>query len=91
MPRKPAFCRPVHGDAEHRLPGPARLADSHAGVLDAVAPFVVVEIVGFAVGDDQQQPAFAALLCQIGRGMTDRRAEAGVKAGTQRGDALFDL
>ena len=46
----------VDGDAEDRVAEAPRLADGARRVLDAVASLVVVEIVGLAVGKDEQQP-----------------------------------
>ena len=43
----------VDRDAEHRLALAARLANRHVGILDAVAAFVVIEVVWLAVGDHE--------------------------------------
>ena len=47
----------VDGDAEGKevlVPG---LEDSHAGIFHPVAPLVVVQVVGLAVGEDEQDTA----------------------------------
>ena len=77
----------VHRDAEQPETGPPRLLDRHARVLDGVAALVVVDVVGLAVGQQQQQPVRVRTLVQQRRRVADSRAHAGVAAGLQRLDA----
>ena len=72
------------------MPGAAGLAHGHGAVLDPVPALVVVEVVGLAVGDDEEQPSAPPLRRKPGRGVADAGAEAGVEARGQRGDARLD-
>ena len=47
----------------------------------------MVDVVGLAVGEHQQQVLALGLVGEFGRGMAHRRADARVVAGLQRGDA----
>ncbi len=46
----------VDGDGEDRLSETARLHHGAPRILDAVAAFVMVEIIGLAIREDKQQP-----------------------------------
>ena len=77
----------VDGDAEGRQAGVARGLHRVAGVFQAVAALVVVDVVGLAVGQQQQQALALGTRRQAQRGMADRRADAGVVARPDRADA----
>ena len=59
----------IDGQAEHGDALAARLGDRLARVFDAVRPFVDVDVVRLAVGEDQQEPARRAVR---GRGRRSR-------------------
>ena len=81
----------VDGDAENRLAAPTRLLRRMARVLDAETPFIMIEIVGLAVGDHQQQLARIGPLAESERGMAHGGAEARIKTRLERRDARVDL
>ena len=49
------MCLGVDCDREHGMSRPARFPDGASAVLDPIAAIVVVEVVGFAVGQHEQQ------------------------------------
>ena len=53
----------------------------HAAVFDAVAAFVMVKVIGFAIGDDQKQAALAGLFGKAFGDMADRRPKPRIVAG----------
>src|SRR6056297_2083719 len=81
----------VDDDAMQALPGIAGLAHGHVAVLDAVLALVVVQVVGLAVGQHDQQLARTWLLCKLCADMTDRGPEARIVAGAQRPDIGCDV
>ena len=64
QPWEPAFAVAVDGDAEDGMASAAGFQNCHAAVLDPVAAFVMVKVVGFAVGDDKKKPTFPRLFRQ---------------------------
>ncbi len=81
---------PVDGDGEDADAGAARLDHRHAGILHGEAALVVVDVVGLAVGQDEQQLAPVGPRLEPHCCMADRGADTGVVAGLQRGDARLD-
>ena len=77
----------VDGDAEAGQAEGAGFLDGAAGVFDPVAAFVAVEVVGLAVGEDQQETASARLRGEQASRIADGGAHAGVIAGLDGGDA----
>ena len=71
----------VDGDAEGLQALAAGLADGVAGVLDAPAALVAVQVVGLAVGEDEQQAATGGLQGQALGRVADAGPQAGVIAG----------
>src|SRR5690606_24690817 len=76
----------VDGDAERHDAPIARLDHGDASVLDTVAAVVEVEVVRFAVGQDEQDAARGGLLFQHLGGVADRCTEPGVVARLDRHD-----
>jgi hypothetical protein len=59
----------IDRNAEQPETRPARLLDRYARILDGVAPFIMVGVVGFAVGQDQQQPVRVRAVDEARRGV----------------------
>src|SRR5688572_26511643 len=79
--------RAVDGEAEGRDALQARLDHRLTHVLDAVAALVMVDVVRLAVGEQQQQAVADRLAHQQRAGVAQRRADARVALGLERGDA----
>src|SRR5690606_10025256 len=76
----------VDGDTERHQPLTAGLKDRLAGVFNAVAALVDIQIIGFAIGHQQQQLApLRALAKQLG-GLAYRCPHASVETGFERLD-----
>ena len=68
------------------MPRAPRLLDRLARVLDRVAALIMVEVVGLAVREQEQEAMALGPGLELGRGVPERRADAGVLAGAQGGD-----
>lgn len=87
--REPRLAITFDGNAKDSMAGTARLSHGHVAILDAVAPFVMIEVVGFAIGDYQKQAALAWFSCEACRSMADCSTQASVETGLQASNPLF--
>ena len=80
----------VDGDPEDGDAGASRLHDGVPGVLDPEAPFVVVDVVRLAVGQDEEKLLSVGTLHQPCGRVAYGGADPGVVSGLQRADAPQD-
>ena len=84
--RRIAWSLTIHGQTEHVDVLHPRFSDGLPRVLDAVRAFIRVDVVGLAVGQDQQQPAFGELTAERSRRVADRGSDSCVAVRLQCSD-----
>ena len=68
-----------------------RLRERLPGILQTIASFVQVYVIGTTVRQQQQEPVPGRFPREEPRGMAQRRAQPGIAIGLQGGDAPPDL
>jgi len=78
----------IHCQTERVYALPSRFRHSLTRILDAVRPFIGVDVVRLSVGQDQQEPACGEVASEAGRGVADCGTDSCVTIRFERRDSL---